>query len=91
MAIDPHTMALIRAVANDGIKLALSDAGKLRATGNRAAIDRWLPRLREAKPEIIEALRAQPASKGKETLMELADACLTRLRGPQIREAANDR
>jgi hypothetical protein len=48
--------AIIREAAEDGVSLALSRAGTIKATGDREAVNRWLPVLREHKPEILAAL-----------------------------------
>jgi len=40
----------------DGVALALTDAGTIKATGDAAAVNRWLPLIREHKAAIIEAL-----------------------------------
>lgn len=55
--------AIIRAAAADGVNLALSPAGTIKATGEQAAINRWLPIIRENKPGILAALR-EPRSRG---------------------------
>jgi len=39
------------------VRLALSPAGTIKATGDRAAVNRWLAAIRESKAEIIEALK----------------------------------
>ena len=41
----------------DGVRLSLSPAGTIKATGDSAAVSRWLPTIREHKPEIVEALQ----------------------------------
>ncbi|MBM4230762.1 MAG: hypothetical protein FJ184_08430 [Gammaproteobacteria bacterium] len=48
---------IIREAQADGVRLALSPAGTIKATGNGAAVDRWLAAIREHKAEIIEALK----------------------------------
>jgi hypothetical protein len=35
--------AIIREAATDGVSLALSPAGTIKATGDQAAVSRWLP------------------------------------------------
>jgi hypothetical protein len=47
---------LIREAAADGVNLALSSAGAIKAVGDQAAVNRWLPILREHKPAILAAL-----------------------------------
>jgi hypothetical protein len=48
--------AIIREAAADGVSLALSPAGTIKATGDQAAVTRWLQFLREYKPAILAAL-----------------------------------
>jgi hypothetical protein len=48
---------LIREAQSDGVMLSLSLAGTIKARGDRAAVDRWLPMIRDRKVEIIDALK----------------------------------
>ena len=48
---------IIREVAADGVALALSDAGSIKAIGEASAVNRWLPTIRKHKPQIVAALR----------------------------------
>jgi hypothetical protein len=48
--------AIIRDARADGVCLALSKPGTIKATGDGAAVNRWLAVIREHKAEIIEAL-----------------------------------
>ena len=48
---------LIREAQSDGVMLSLSLAGNIKASGDRAAVDRWLPMIRDRKAEIIDALK----------------------------------
>jgi hypothetical protein len=48
--------AIIQEAAVDGVMLAKTPAGTLKATGNQAAVARWLPVLRENKSGILAAL-----------------------------------
>lgn len=54
--------AIIREAKADGVTLALSSAGTIKAAGDGAAVNRWLPVIRRHKPEIIEALKADAAN-----------------------------
>lgn len=56
--------ALIEQATTEGVRLALSESGAIKATGDALAVDRWLPRIRERKPAIIKALLARSASTG---------------------------
>lgn len=48
--------AIIEQVNADGIRLALSAGGKIKASGDQGAVNRWLPIIRENKPGIVAAL-----------------------------------
>jgi hypothetical protein len=48
---------IIREAQADGVRLALSPAGTIKATGDDAAVNRWLAVIRERKLDIIEALK----------------------------------
>jgi hypothetical protein len=52
--------AIIRQAGTEGVSLALSPAGTIKATGNAEAVKRWLPVLREHKPGIVVALATDP-------------------------------
>lgn len=45
-----------RKAAADGVVLARTSSGTIKATGEQAAVTRWLPVLRENKPAILAAL-----------------------------------
>ena len=51
------TATIIREAQSDGVSLALSLAGTIKATGDGAAVNRWLAVIREHKAEIVEALK----------------------------------
>jgi len=48
---------IIREAQAEGVRLALSPAGTIKATGDGAAVNRWLAVIREHKAEIVEALK----------------------------------
>lgn len=50
--------AIIAEVKKDGVHLALSPAGTIKARGDEAAVNRWLPIIQEHKPGIVAALRS---------------------------------
>jgi hypothetical protein len=50
--------AIIRLALEDGLTLAVTQSGGIKARGKRASISRWLPVIRERKPDIIVALQA---------------------------------
>ena len=47
---------IIREAQADGVRLALSPAGTIKATGNSEVVNRWLPRIRDHRTAIIEVL-----------------------------------
>jgi len=49
--------AIIRDAQADRVRLTLSPSGTIKATGNAAAVNRWLAEIRERKAEIIEVLK----------------------------------
>ena len=49
---------IITQVTADGVTLALTATGSIRATGEAGVVTRWLPLIREHKLEIILELRA---------------------------------
>jgi hypothetical protein len=55
---------IIREAQSDGVSLTLSPAGTIKATGDGAAANRWLPLIREHKAEIIGLLTAQQEPPG---------------------------
>jgi hypothetical protein len=42
-----------------GVSVALSSTGTVRVTGDQAAVDRWLPTIREHKPNILNELHRE--------------------------------
>jgi|GEM_PF-6774575 len=48
---------IIQKAQADGVRLAMSPAGTIKATGNGAAVNRWLAVIREHKAEIIGMLK----------------------------------
>ena len=48
---------IVKRIESDGVRLALSDSGTIKAVGDGAAVNRWLPTIRERKSEIIAALQ----------------------------------
>ncbi len=49
--------AIIREAQADGVRLALSPTGTIKATGDGAAVNRWLAVIRKHKAEIIDVLK----------------------------------
>ena len=50
--------AIISEALVDGVSLALSPTGNIRATGEQFAVNRWLPIIRDHKPGIVAVLSA---------------------------------
>ena len=49
--------AIIKQATADGVNLALTPTGTIKATGDGTAVNRWLPVIREHKPGILAALQ----------------------------------
>jgi hypothetical protein len=63
--------AIIQQATADGVSLALSPVGTIKATGARGAVTRWLPLIQEHKPGILATLKEEVTS-GLEALEERA-------------------
>lgn len=50
--------SLVETAALEGVELRMVN-GELKVLGERAAVERWLPAIRERKAEVLEALRAK--------------------------------
>src|ERR1035438_1691708 len=55
---------IIRQAKTEGVSLALSATGGIKVAGDRTAVNRWLPVIREQKPGIVKALLEANASCG---------------------------
>lgn len=55
-------LTIIRAAQAEGVRLTLSPAGTIKATGDGAAVNRWLETIREHRAEIIDVLKADSAT-----------------------------
>ena len=51
---------IIKQAKADGVSLALSQTGSIKAIGNEQAITRWIPLIRERKAELLDVLRNTP-------------------------------
>lgn len=49
--------AIIKEAMADGVSLTISPAGTIKAIGDGAAVNRWLPTIREHKGGIVAALK----------------------------------
>ena len=54
-----NTAELIEQATAEGVILALSPTGKIKATGNQSAVDKWLPTIRKNKPSILSELQRE--------------------------------
>lgn len=68
---------IIRGAHADGVKLALSPSGTIKAAGDGAAVNRWLPMIREHKAAIMALL----TSPERFEIVEFTDYLLDRLKG----------
>jgi hypothetical protein len=50
---------MIEQAAVDGVVLALSQTGTIKATGDQSAVDKWLPTIRDYKPAILCELQRE--------------------------------
>ena len=50
-------LAIIRQAQADGVKLALSPVGTIKAIGRGEAVNRWLPVICERKSEVLAELK----------------------------------
>ncbi len=78
---------IIRQAQADGVKLALSPSGTIKAVGNGEAVNRWLPVIREHKAELVDELRAvmidREAFEERAAIMEF-DGGLTRAEAERL-------
>ena len=54
-----NTAELIEQATAEGVILALSPTGTIKATGNQSAVDKWLPTIRKNKPSILCELQRE--------------------------------
>ncbi len=54
-----NTAELIEQATAEGVILALSPAGTIKATGAQSAVDKWLPTIRQSKAEILAELKRE--------------------------------
>jgi hypothetical protein len=55
---------IIRQATAEGVTLALSTTGTLKATGEQDAVNRWLPIIKEQKAGVVKTLLEQSALTG---------------------------
>lgn len=55
-------MTIIKQMQGDGLSLNLTEEGQIDVAGDGVTIERWLPLLREHKPDIFAALSAATVS-----------------------------
>lgn len=54
---------LIERISSEGVALSLGTQGNIKALGQQEVIHRWLPVLRDRKPDIVHALNVSPTQK----------------------------
>lgn len=69
--------AIIQGARSDGVELRLTDAGTIKASGDQAAVSRWLAAIREHKPEIIALLKGSPATTSRGWLVRYPSGSIT--------------
>jgi len=69
--------AIVTELRAAGVRLTIED-GKVRATGNKAALERWMPVIRERKAEIIEALKVGAGDTARSRALTAEDEALIR-------------
>ncbi|MBS1189043.1 MAG: hypothetical protein H6R10_835 [Rhodocyclaceae bacterium] len=52
-----NALTIIQKATADGVNLNLSKSGRLKATGDEKAVNRWLPTIRKQRAGIVAALR----------------------------------
>lgn len=65
--------AIIQAAAQDGVTLALSPSGTIKASGKEEAVTRWLAAIREQKAAIVEAMKVSPRNTARGWLVHYPD------------------
>lgn len=66
---------IIQDAATDGVILAITATGTIKASGEKAAVNRWLPMIREHKPEILAALKLQQQQEARrQKVLAMLDA-----------------
>jgi hypothetical protein len=63
--------------ATAGLTFAMPEPGKLRVRGNEAVVARWLPAIRQAKPELLRIL-ADPPPLTADDLADIEEAVAER-------------
>jgi hypothetical protein len=86
---DPTPAAIIREAAANGVSLTLSPTGTIKAVGDQVAVTRWLPVLREHKPDIVKALAAPAVTEEAADADRRGSSAMTTLALLQAAEAAS--
>ena len=55
---------IIKQASDDGVTITASSTGHLKLVGDQTAVTRWVPTIREHKPDILAALQTDPAVAG---------------------------
>ena len=66
-------VAIIQGAAGDGVTLVLTPSSAIKASGDQAAVNRWLEAIREHKAAIVAALKVSPADTARGWLLRYQD------------------
>lgn len=61
--------AIIQQASADGVNIDLSRSGTIKATGDQSAVDRWIPLIRDNKPDIVALLSSDARRKRVLTML----------------------
>jgi hypothetical protein len=70
-----NALAIVEAATAEGLIVDLSQNGSLKVVGDQETVDRWRPRLKQHKAEIINLLNAKPGGVVKATRPTLPSWC----------------
>jgi len=71
-------LSIIEAATAEGLTVDLSQSGSLKVVGEQETVDRWRPRLKQHKTEIINFLNAKPGGAVTATRPTLPSWCNSR-------------
>jgi hypothetical protein len=71
----------------EGVSIALSSIGTVRVTGDQAAVDRWLPAIREYKANILSELHRE---RRRTKVLDLLEASLGARYAVYVEDASTD-
>jgi hypothetical protein len=68
---------IVTELRNAGVRLTIEN-GKIKATGDKAALARWMPVLRERRAEIVEALKVGAGDTARSRALTAEDEAVIR-------------